>query len=272
MVVLAVLAQVLGELVDARGEQRDLDLGGPGVGVGACRSARRSRACPRRSGSSARDRSRGDLAHRARRRRASGAPDRCSSRTAARPGAARGRPPAGCVRRGRRRSRAGSSPRAARGPVPKVGRTPTLTAATWLGRRPRRAPRRPRGRGRRAGRRARGWPWACRARGHGRRRRRPRRRAGTGAREARPRRPPRRPPPGRGCGSRRRSRRPPRPGDDPRLELAREQQHVGVAAGALARSGSSRPPRRACAPRRADQHLLHEVLGGLRARTRGRRG
>ena len=29
--VLAVLAQMLGELVDARSEQRDLDLGGPGV-------------------------------------------------------------------------------------------------------------------------------------------------------------------------------------------------------------------------------------------------
>ena len=34
MVVLRVGAQVLGELVDALGEQRDLDLGGPGVAIG----------------------------------------------------------------------------------------------------------------------------------------------------------------------------------------------------------------------------------------------
>src|SRR6478752_10500073 len=33
VVVLAVLTQVLGELVDALGEQRDLDLGGSGVGA-----------------------------------------------------------------------------------------------------------------------------------------------------------------------------------------------------------------------------------------------
>ena len=38
VVVLAVLAQVLGELVDARGQQRDLDLGGAGVRRRRCRT------------------------------------------------------------------------------------------------------------------------------------------------------------------------------------------------------------------------------------------
>ena len=130
--VLAVRAQVLGQMVDALGEQGDLDLGRAGVAVLAAVLARSAPA------SFLRQRHRGGSLRRlAESSAASSATSRCicaiSSSTPRKPPLAAQsgdeRDAQSLARRGRPRSRSGRPRSAGPRPVSKVGLTPTLTAA-----------------------------------------------------------------------------------------------------------------------------------------------
>src|SRR5438270_7871435 len=217
VVVLALLAQVPGEVVDALGEQRDLDLRRAGVllvrteprgylplALAGYRGHRRGEAS--RQPPTVHARARGPARAFAGRSGAAAGRARRRCQSAARHAVAQGSPGTARCRTGRPRSRAGRPRSARRG---RSGR--------WDGRRCSRPPaarwpdtRTRRGRDMRTPPRESGWRWESRACARVRPPAPPRRRAETASPANGLPRPRPRPAAGRGCGWRRRSRRRPR--------------------------------------------------------------